>query len=108
MRFAVLPLVFIILCSAVFAAPVSLDHIRPDPEMRYYLRLTGGDILTGVIVDVFEDQDKGEAIKFKTSIGTATIYASQIEELSPVEEAYPHSHRVFLMPSAEPIGRPDS
>lgn len=101
---AVFFFVLLSLLSAVYAAPVSLEGIRPNTEIRYYARLTNGDVLTGAIVDVFDDEQEGPAIKMKTAIGTATIYASQIEELSPVEQVYPHSHRVFIMPTAEPIG----
>ncbi len=97
----------VILCIALSAdavASVSLDGIRPNAETRYYVRLSEGDILTGVIVEVFDDERGGAAIKMKTAIGTATVYASQIEEITPLEQAYPHSHRIFIMPTAEPIG----
>ncbi len=100
---AVFLVVFFFLLFAAVAAPVSLDDIRPNADIRYYVRLAGGDILTGPIVEVFDDEREGPAIKVKTAIGTATVYASQIEELTPLEKAYPHSHRVFIMPTAEPI-----
>ena len=70
----------------------------------YYLRLTNGNILTGEIVEIFIDEKDGEAVKIKTVIGTATVYAKQIAAFRLVEESYRQTHRVFLMPTAEPIG----
>lgn len=66
----------------------------------YYLRLTNGNILTGEIVEIFIDEKDGEAVKIKTVIGTATVYAKQIAAFRLVEESYRQTHRVFLMPTA--------
>ncbi|MBI3258458.1 MAG: hypothetical protein HYZ54_03100, partial [Ignavibacteriae bacterium] len=70
----------------------------------YYLRLTNGNILTGEIVEIFMDEKDGEAIKIKTAIGTATVYAKQVAAFRLEEESYRQTHRIFLMPTAEPIG----
>jgi hypothetical protein len=71
---------------------------------KYYLRLVNGDILTGEIVEIFIDEKEGEAIKIRTAIGTATIYGKQIAAFRVLDDSYRQSHRVFLMPTAEPIG----
>lgn len=93
-----------VVSTTVTAQSFSLEGIQPDFQKRYYLRLITGDILTGVIVDLVDDEEQGEGIKIKTAIGTATVYASQIEELTPTDTAYPHQHRIFIMPTADPIG----
>lgn len=97
-------LVFFAMIAAVCAQTFSLEGYRSHIGQRYYLRLISGDVLSGVLVDVFDDEERGEAIKLKTAIGTATIYAVQISELTLMDEVYPHAHRIFIMPTAEPIG----
>lgn len=82
---------------------VEFDDLRESEEIEYVLRLTNGDILTGKIVEIDED-GSDPFIRFKSPIGTAIIYRSQIVEIRFKEEYYRHNHRVFLMPTAEPIG----
>jgi hypothetical protein len=82
---------------------VEFDELQESEVTEYILRLTNGDILTGKIVEITEDE--GEPfLKLKSSIGTATIYQNQIVEIRLKEEYYRHNHRVFIMPTAEPIG----
>jgi hypothetical protein len=105
MRIAVLSLCFfVVLIANVYARNISLEDYRSHIGQSYYLRLINGDVLSGVLVDVFDDEEHGEAVKLKTAIGTATIYAEQIAELTPMDEVYPHAHRIFIMPTADPIG----
>lgn len=80
-----------------------LRGITPNSELRYYIRFYGGDEITGAIVALVDDEKEGQGIKLKTAIGTATIYVSQIAELRLLDESYRHNHRVFLLPTAEPI-----
>ncbi|GAB1429330.1 hypothetical protein MASR2M18_01610 [Ignavibacteria bacterium] len=89
-------------CSATIDLP---DYLLDDNSTRYQLRLTNGDILTGTIMGFADDSTDGEGIRFRTVIGNATIYASQIAEIVPLEESYRQNHRLFLMPSADPIGK---
>lgn len=82
---------------------VEFDDLKESEVTEYILRLTNGDILTGKIVEITEDE--GEPfLKLKSAIGTATIYRNQIVEIRLKEAYYRHNHRVFLMPTAEPIG----
>jgi len=43
-------------------------------------------------------------LKIKTEIGNATIYDEQIFDIIMKIKEYKNAHRVFLMPTAEPIG----
>ncbi len=95
-------------CLLVFSMvlPVSLyagqfDDIEPNPDKRYHVRLFSGDILIGTVEDISDDLYE---IKLRTSIGIATIFVSQIAEIIPMDEVYPHGHRLFFMPTAEPVG----
>lgn len=72
-------------------------------SVAYYVRLINGDILTGNIIDI-ESTSKGDAVRLKTIIGTSTIYACEIAEIAPVLQQYRHKHRVFIQPTAYPIG----
>ncbi|MES2766569.1 MAG: hypothetical protein V4642_11905 [Bacteroidota bacterium] len=82
---------------------VEFDELQESEVTEYILRLTNGDILTGKIVEITDDE--GEPfLKLKSAIGTATIYQNQIVEIRLKEEYYRHNHRIFIMPTAEPIG----
>ena len=49
-------------------------------------------------------REEGEGIKFSTEIGTATIYEDQILEIKKVKNYYRQDHRIYLLPTANPIG----
>lgn len=106
----VFSLVFVLLGLASHSSSFGEEPITVFKETKiidtkkYYIRLTNGDILTGEIVEIFIDEKEGEAIKMKTAIGTATIYGKQVAAIRLLEESYRQSHRIFLMPTAEPIG----
>lgn len=77
--------------------------IIADENKVYIIRLQNGDLLTGKIVETFNDPEEGEGIRFKTEIGKAVIYASQIVEIKLKDDFYKYGHRVFLLPTAEPV-----
>lgn len=89
------------LLSAEFELPKDTKLIR---DTDYIIRLVNGDIITGKIVEISSEGDEEHYIKVKTEIGTATIYFSQIYDISLKSEQYKHNHRLFLMPTAEAIG----
>lgn len=98
-----LPLL-VAISTFAFAQTFDLGDLRPSSTEKYYLRLVTGDILTGFIVEIIDDDEKGGGVKIRTAIGTATVYATQIAELTPMKTLYPHQHRIFIMPTADPIG----
>lgn len=94
-------------CLAVlaFLFPVVLhagpfDDLAPDTHRRYLIRLLSGDILIGTIIDISEDS---YTLWLRTAVGTATINAPQVAEVMPMERAYSHGHRLFFMPTAQPV-----
>ena len=98
--------IFIILvffCIYFVKADNIPDNFKAEYNVIYSVKLTNGDIITGLITDITDDKD-GKAIKIKTEIGTALIYDYQIYSIYPKENEYKHSHRAFLLPTAEPIG----
>ncbi|MFM8569805.1 MAG: hypothetical protein ACKOB6_09410 [Candidatus Kapaibacterium sp.] len=85
------------------ATPV-VSGLDAGGNTRYMVRLDDGEQLIGTVVDVIEGDSSTAAIKLKTAIGTATIYLAQIREIRAMDDDYRHAHRIFLMPTAEPIG----
>jgi hypothetical protein len=97
-------LIFILMQIKLFANEDPWKNIFPDKSTEYIIVLDNGDILTGYIDEYINSPELGEGIKFKTSIGIAEIFNSQIKTIKTNEENYRHGHRVFLLPTADPIG----
>ena len=68
------------------------------------IRLNNGDLLTGEILSTVDDEEFGPGIVMETALGEATVFTSQIAEIRLRSEHYRHTHRIFLMPTAAPIG----
>jgi hypothetical protein len=79
-----------------------LQSIRAGFSQEYTVRLLNGDILTGLIIEVMSKPDDG--IKLETGIGTLTIFAQEIAEITVRTKTYRHNHRLYIMPTAEAIG----
>jgi hypothetical protein len=75
-------------------------------DVEYLVRLTNGDLLTGKIVEILPKVagTQDESIVLETSLGKLTIFASEISDIHPKRSAYRHTHRAYIMPTAEPIG----
>jgi len=97
-------MVLFLAINTSFALDSFPRDIVQGSENIYYIRLEHGDVLTGYIKEFFNDPDDGEGIKFVTEVGTAPIFAFQILEIKSKNEIYRHGHRVYLLPTAEPIG----
>lgn len=80
-----------------------LDGILPNKNIKYIIELKNGDILSGYVVEMVSDPEEGDGIKFSTELGNATIYEDQIANIQPEQIFYRHNHRIFLLPTAEPI-----
>lgn len=102
-------LFFLFSATRVWAAdepvvpPSALPRELDFSGVEYFVRLVSGDQLVGELRDTVSTPDYGLAIKLKLPFGIATIYVSQIAEMVPRKEYYRHSHRVAVMPTAEPI-----
>lgn len=80
------------------------DDFSPKDTELYYIRLLTGEEYTGIIRDIIEDDTQGAVLKVKLTIGTAEIPCSGIAELRPYKQLYRHNHRLYLLPTADPIG----
>jgi hypothetical protein len=72
---------------------------------RYIFRLKNGDLITGDLVNFVNDEKEGKGVEVETDIGLAVIYEKQISDIEAFNEYYRHKHRIFLQPTAHPIGR---
>lgn len=79
------------------------DDVEADGTTVYVLRLTNGDIISGTIKEIVDYEKEGPGIRMKTEIGTALIFASQIEEIVTFRKNYRQRHRIYLLPTAMPI-----
>jgi len=102
MKYLLIILFFIPIC--LYSENSVFDDVYIGSDIEYVLRLKNGDLLTGYIVEIINHPEEGEGIKFDTQIGIATVYANQIVEIFEKKEYYRHSHRIFLLPTADPIG----
>ncbi len=96
-----LQIIFVV--NIAYADEGIFNNLRADGETEYLIRLKNGDEISGTITEHISDPDDGEGIKFRTEIGTAVIYESQVLEIIPIGEYYRHKHRIFLQPTADPI-----
>lgn len=83
--------------------------LKIDAKTVYRIRLTNGDMITGVITDkdtdrAIADEPERTYIKFKTDVGLLKIYADEISDIILKDASYRHNHRLFFMPTAESIG----
>ena len=97
----IINLVFVFSCS--LKANKLTNEIIPNKQVKYIIKLTNGDIISGYIVEMVSDPEEGDGIKFSTELGTATIYDDEIEVINPEINYYRHNSRVYLLPTAEPI-----
>jgi hypothetical protein len=70
----------------------------------YLLRLVNGDLIEGEFLGETVLGDTLPAWRFRTLVGTATIARREIAEILPYKDVYRHQHRIFIQPTAEPIG----
>ena len=81
-----------------------LENLEIDPEVEYYIRLTSGDVVTGLLSTVTTDS-KGAHVQMRTSVATITIYAADIAWIGTRAQSNRARNRGFVIPTAEPIGR---
>lgn len=101
-----------------------LKDVQPGTDIEYRVRLINGDIITGKILELLTKEEVAkelqptekttntektsnkapdEAIRLENALGVLTIFASEIVEIIPRSASYRHNHRLYIMPTAEPI-----
>ncbi|MCS6809192.1 MAG: hypothetical protein RML40_10740 [Bacteroidota bacterium] len=98
-----------------------LRNLILSTDLLYSVRLVNGDVLVGTIREVLSkdavaqelqgstaavpQEQIEEAIRLEHMLGVLTIFASEILEIIPYGDVYRHSHRMYIMPTAEPIAK---
>lgn len=99
-------LVFIsfLIANSINADEIGVDIFKDTPlDIECVIRFKNGDEITGEIIEKFKTGNNEYAIKFKTALGKTTVYDFQVADIRLKEEYYRHSHRLYLLPTAEPI-----
>lgn len=78
-------------------------ELNIDRNSEVLVRLTNGDLVSGVFDYVVEDE-QGTAIVLQTVLGETLIYVQQIAEIRSLHATYSFPHTLFVMPTALPIG----
>ena len=79
------------------------DYLNKIKNNEVIIRLTNGDILKCQILDLGFEKGQLTSISVQTKIGKTKIYLSEIIEILPWSSYNRNSHRIFLLPTAEPI-----
>jgi hypothetical protein len=99
----ILVLFFLLFLTQNVVFSLDENELKEFEDYECVIRLINGDIITGVITDIFSSENQGTGIKILTELGKATIYLNQIADIRLKDDYYRHSHRVFLLPTANPI-----
>lgn len=99
-------IIFIIISSSInIFAEYTLQEVEPLLKQEVVIRLSNGDILTCEIKDIDSKEDNLLGLTVTTKIGKTTIYANEIIEIIPINKLNRQSHRIYFLPTAEPISK---
>lgn len=96
----------IVLSSVSLFARLDLDSLPENTDDLYIFRLTSGDEITGKVLEKDSTEKGRKFIRIESMIGESLIYHNEIAGVRAYSSIYKHTHRVFLMPTAEPITEP--
>ncbi len=99
----IIMLVFVLLVPICLSARIIPDSILANSDVKYIIRLKSGDEFTGFVTDNGEKDDYGKYLKLQTALGVPKVYYTEIDGIQEYGDIYKNNHRVFLMPTAEPI-----
>lgn len=85
------------------SARIIPDSIPANSDVKYIFRLKSGDEFNGFVTDNGEKDEYGKYLKLQTTLGIPKIYYSEIDGIQEYNNIYKNDHRVFLLPTAEPI-----
>jgi hypothetical protein len=73
--------------------------------IEVFIRLVNGDTFTCEIKDIESKDNLLMALTVVTKVGRTKVFASEIAEITPLSELNRHSHRIYFLPTAEPISK---
>jgi hypothetical protein len=101
-NFYLLILFFVISNNFLFSKDI-LEKIVKLKFQEVIIRLDNGDVFSCELLDYSVENDSTIKIEVQTKIGKTTIFSNEILDIMHYQDYNRHSHRIFLLPTAEPI-----
>jgi hypothetical protein len=102
-KFAII-LFILFLTNITLKSEITEDYLSELKNSEVVVRLINGDIFTCTIKDFEYENGIMNSISVQTQIGKTKIYIKELVEILPTNKYNKNSHRIYLLPTAEPIG----
>lgn len=94
---------FIVLFNSAIAKDIEPHHLDKYKFTQVIIRLNNGDVFSCEILNYEIEDGKVSKIEVATAIGKTKIFTDEIIEIMHYQDYNRHSHRIFILPTAEPI-----
>lgn len=98
-------LIMLILGHFTLKSEITEDYLNELKNNEVVIRLFNGDIFTCIVKDLEYESGTLNAISVQTQIGKTKVFLKEIAEILPSSQYNKNSHRIYLLPTAEPIGK---
>lgn len=95
--------IFNLLIHSANANDIDSELIDKYKFTQVIIRLNNGDIFSCEIQNYELEDGKISKIEVVTAIGKTKIFADEIAEIMHYQDYNRHSHRIYILPTAEPI-----
>lgn len=103
---SVLILALLLFCMSskiLFANEIDLKILEKYKFTQVVVRLNNGDVFSCEILNYELEDGKVNKVEVATAIGKTKIFADEIAEIVHYQDYNRHSHRIYILPTAEPI-----
>ena len=98
-------LVIFIISSNYLLSKSFIEKIENLKFKEVIIRLDNGDVFSCELLDYSMQNDSIVKLEVQTKIGKTTIFSNEILDIMHYQDYNRHSHRIFLLPTAEPIAQ---
>ena len=96
--------VFLIISNnIVLASIITPEFLDKHKFSQVIIRLNNGDTFSCEILNYELEDGKVSKLEVVTAIGKTKIFVDEIAEIKHYQDYNRHSHRIYLLPTAEPI-----
>lgn len=96
-------LIFCISSKNLYANEIDIKILEKYKFTQVIVRLNNGDVFSCEILNYELEDGKVNKVEVVTAIGKTKIFADEIAEIVHYQGYNRHSHRIFILPTAEPI-----
>ncbi len=103
---SVLILALLLFCMSskiLYANEIDLKILEKYKFTQVVVRLNNGDVFSCEILNYELEDGKVNKVEVATAIGKTKIFADEIAEIVHYQDYNRHSHRIYILPTAEPI-----